>query len=81
MSLWEELKRRKVVRVAVAYLGGAWLGVQIVVTVEGPLSLPDWMDTAVIVLVVIGFPLALILGWVFDLTSTGIKRTNSAEDS
>ena len=81
MSLWEELKRRKVVRVAVAYLVVAWLLVQIVVTVEGPLSLPDWMDTAVIVLVVIGFPLALILGWVFDLTSTGIKRTNSAEDS
>ena len=81
MSLWEELKRRKVVRVAVAYLVVAWLLVQIVVTVEGPLSLPDWMDTAVIVLVVIGFPLALILGWVFDLTSTGIERTSSVESS
>ena len=81
MSLWEELKRRKVVRVAVAYLVVAWLLVQIVVTVEAPLSLPDWMDTAVIVLVVIGFPLALILGWAFDVSPTGINRTSSLEGS
>ena len=81
MSFWEEIKRRKVGRVAVAYAVVAWLLVQIVVTVEAPLSLPAWMDTFVIVLVVIGFPLALILSWAFDLTPTGIERTKRLESS
>ena len=75
LSFWEEIKRRKVGRVAVAYSVVAWLLVEIVVTVEAPLNLPGWMDTFVIVLVVIGFPLALILSWAYDLTPTGIERT------
>ena len=81
MSFWEEIKRRKVGRVAVAYSIVAWLLVEVVVTVEAPLSLPDWIDTVVIVLVLVGFPLALILSWVFDLTSTGIVRTKHLESS
>ena len=81
MSFWEEIKRRKVGRVAVAYAVVAWLLVEIVVTVEAPLNLPGWMDTFVIVLVLVGFPLALILSWVFDLTSTGIVRTTHLESS
>ena len=48
MSFWEEVKRRKVVRVAVVYSIVAWLLVEIAVTVEAPLSLPGWMDTFVI---------------------------------
>jgi len=75
MSFWEEIKRRKVGRVAVAYAVVAWLLVEIVVTVEAPLNLPGWMDTFVIVLVLAGFPLALILSWAYDLTPTGIERT------
>ena len=81
MSFWEEVKRRKVVRVAVVYSIVAWLLVEIVVTVEAPLSLPGWMDTFVIVLVMVGFPLALILSWAYDLTPTGIKRTKHLESS
>jgi len=81
MSFWEEIKRRKVGRVAVAYSIAAWLLVEVVVTVEEPLSLPGWLDTSVIVLVLVGFPLALILSWVFDLTSTGIVRTKHLESS
>ena len=64
MSFWEEVKRRKVVRVAMVYSVVAWLLVEIVVTVEAPLNLPGWIDTFVIVLGVVGFPLALILSWV-----------------
>jgi len=79
MSFWEEIKRRKVARVAVAYLVVAWLLVEVVVTVEEPLGLPGWLDTSVIVLVLVGFPLALILSWVFDLTSVGIIRTKHLE--
>ena len=81
MSFWEEVKRRKVVRVAVVYSIVAWLLVEIAVTVEAPLSLPGWMDTFVIVLVLVGFPLALILSWAYDLTPTGIKRTKHLESS
>ena len=53
MSFWEEVKRRKVVRVAVVYSVVAWLVVEIVVTVEAPLNLPGWLDTFVIVLVLV----------------------------
>ncbi len=81
MSFWEEIKRRKVGRVAVAYAIVAWLLIQIVVTVEAPLNLPGWMDTFVIVLVLVGFPLALILSWAYDLTPTGIERTKHLESS
>jgi len=78
-NLFQELKRRKVFRVAIAYSVVGWLLVEIVVTVEEPLSLPNWMDTFVIVLVLVGFPLALILSWAYDLTSTGIERTKHLE--
>jgi adenylate cyclase len=79
MSFWEEIKRRKVIRVAVAYSAVAWLLVQIVVTVKAPLNLPDWTDTFFIVLVMVGFPIALILSWAYDLSSTGIVRTKHLE--
>jgi adenylate cyclase len=75
MTIWEEIKRRKVFRVAVVYSVVAWLLVQIVVTVEAPLSLPGWIDTLVIVLVVIGFPIALVLAWAYDLSPAGLERT------
>jgi TolB-like protein len=81
MSFWEEIKRRKVGRVAVAYSVVAWLLVEVVVTVEAPLNLPGWIDTVVIVLVIVGFPLALILSWAYDLTPTGIERTTHLESS
>jgi adenylate cyclase len=81
MSFWEEVKRRKVVRVAVAYSVAAWLLIEIVVTVEAPLNLPGWVDTFVIVLLVAGFPLALILSWAYDLTPSGIERTMHLENS
>jgi adenylate cyclase len=81
MSFWEEIKRRKVVRVAVAYSIVAWLLVEVAVTVEAPLNLPGWIDTFVIVMVVVGFPLALILSWAYDLTPTGIERTKHLDSS
>jgi adenylate cyclase len=81
MAFWEEVKRRKVVRVAVVYSVVSWLLVEIVVTVEAPQNLPGWMDTFFIVLVVVGFPLALILSWAYDLTPTGIERTKHLERS
>jgi len=74
VSFLSEIRRRKVFQVAAVYAVVAWLLVQIVSTVEAPLSLPDWFDTAIIVLLAVGFPIAVILSWAFDLTSEGVVR-------
>ncbi len=73
MSFLREMTRRKVFQVATVYAVVAWLLVQIVATVEVPLSLPDWFDTVAIVLLALGFPIAVILAWAFDLTAQGIR--------
>ena len=74
---FSELRRRKVFRVVALYGVTAWLLVQVVVAIEEPLSLPDWFDTSIIVLLMIGFPVALILAWAFDLTPDGVVRTSA----
>jgi len=79
MSLLGEIKRRKVFQVAAVYAVVTWLLVQIVATVEAPLNLPEWFDTAVIVFLAVGFPIAIILSWAFDLTPGGVERTGPAE--
>jgi hypothetical protein len=75
MSFLAEIKRRKIFQVAAVYAVVAWLLIQIVATVEEPLSLPGWFDTAIIVLLAVGFPIAIILAWAFDLTP---QETRSA---
>jgi len=75
-----EIKRRKVFQVAAVYAVVAWLLVQIVATVEEPLNLPDWVDTFVIVVLAIGFPVALVLSWAFDLTPESVKSAEPATD-
>lgn len=75
----EELKRRNVFKVAVAYAIAGWLIIQIVTVIEAPLNIPDWFDTVVIVLVGIGFPLALIFAWAFELTPEGLKKSKEVE--
>ena len=74
MSFLGEIKRRKVFQVVAVYAVVAWLLIQIVTAVEEPLSLPEWADTLVIVLLAIGFPITLIISWAFNLTSEGIVR-------
>lgn len=76
MSFWGELKRRDVFKVAVAYLVASWLIVQVVGVLTEPLSLPDALDTAVIVLLAVGFPFALIVAWVYEVTPEGIRVTD-----
>jgi adenylate cyclase len=79
-TLWKEIKRRKVVRVVVVYLLVGWGLIQIADATIDPLRLPDWADTLVIWLVALGFPIAVILAWVLDVTPGGIKVTESIED-
>ncbi len=72
---FEELKRRKVVRVAVAYIVGAWLLLQVADATFEPLNLPSWSTTMVLWLLILGFPVALILAWALEVTPEGIRRT------
>ena len=73
-SFWGELKRRKVVKVAVAYAVVGWLLVEIASTIFPIVQLPNWTTTFVTMLVLLGFPLALVLSWAFEVTPEGLKR-------
>jgi eukaryotic-like serine/threonine-protein kinase len=70
-----ELKRRHVYRVAVAYAVVAWVVVQAASIVVPELMLPAWITRALIVVAILGFPLALVLAWAFDITPAGVQRT------
>lgn len=73
-----ELRRRKVFRVAGAYLVVAWLLVQVAATTFEPMGLPGWTVKLVIILAALGFPFACALAWAFDVTPGGIERTPPA---
>ena len=78
MSLVSELKRRKVFKVAVAYLVVAWVVIQVVTTVAPQLGVPDWAPRLITLVVLLGFPVALVLSWVFDVTPEGIRADASS---
>ncbi len=79
MSFLEEIKRRKVIQVAAVYLVVAWLIMQVVDVVNEPLNLPDWFDTVVILFLGIGFPIAMILSWAFNITPEGVVRDRGSD--
>lgn len=76
-NLFSELRRRRVFRVAAVYAVAAWAVIQGTGTLVQLLELPAWTGKLVFVLVLIGFPIALLLGWVFDVTADGVQRTTS----
>ena len=73
-NLFDELKRRKVFRVAVFYTAAAWVLMQVADVVLPALRLPDWTVTVVVVTLIAGLPVAIIVAWIFDWTPTGIQR-------
>jgi TolB-like protein/Tfp pilus assembly protein PilF len=75
-----ELKRRNVYKVAIAYAVVAWLLMQIATQVFPFLEIPNWAVRLVILLIVIGFPIALVIAWAFELTPEGLKRTEFADE-
>jgi TolB-like protein/Tfp pilus assembly protein PilF len=79
MSLIAELKRRNVFRVGVAYAIVAWLLVEVASVVLPTFGAPDWVLKALTFLVILGFPLALILAWAFELTPEGIKLEKTVD--
>jgi len=78
-GFFEELKRRHVWRVAIAYAVVAWLLVQVATQVFPFFNIPDWTVRLVVVLIAIGFPVAVIFAWVYELTPEGIRRTAPAD--
>ena len=79
--LLAELKRRNIFRVGATYAVVAWLLMQVGVVLETSLRLPDWFDTVVTVALLIGFPIALIITWAFELTPEGVRRTLDLDDA
>lgn len=74
MSLFKELKRRKVFTVGIAYVLIAWLVAQVLQLVFESFGTPDWAIKTVLVLLATGFPFALFFAWVYELTPDGLKR-------
>jgi hypothetical protein len=73
-SLWAELKRRNVFRVAAAYAVVAWLLIQAADILLGNFGAPDWVFKSFAALLLLGFPLALFLSWAYELTPDGVRR-------
>lgn len=76
-QLWSELLRRRVIRVAVVYIVVGWIVIEVASTVLPPLGLPAWAVTLVIALIALGFPIAVAMGWMFDVGPHGMERTPS----
>ena len=73
-GLWSQLRERKVIRVAITYVLVGWVLMQIGEVTFAGLGIPSWALTLLIVLVISGFPIALILAWAYELTPQGIRR-------
>src|SRR5438132_8773479 len=75
-GFFAELKRRKVYRVAIAYVVASWALAQGLAQVLPVFDIPNSVIRVVIALLLIGFPVALVLAWIFDITPSGIERTS-----
>lgn len=75
MSMMAELRRRNIIKIAVAYLIVAWLLMQVAALAVPALFLPDWVTTFVVFILMLGFPVALLLAWAYEVTPDGIRKT------
>src|SRR6266581_7728973 len=78
-NFFAELKRRNVYKVAVGYAVVGWLLIQVATQVFPFFEIPNWGVRLAVLLIVVGFPIALVIAWAFELTPGGIKRTEVAE--
>jgi hypothetical protein len=78
-KFFNELKRRQVIKAAIAYLVVAWVLLQVVTILLDIFHAPDWVKKAFTIFLIIGLPIWIIISWIYDFTSQGIKKT--AEDS
>ncbi len=80
-QFWQELKRRRVVHVITVYASGSFVIIELINNLTEPLNLPTNLATIVVVVLAIGFPLAVILAWIYDLSPEGIEKTKPAEET
>ncbi len=78
-NFFSELKRRNVYKVAVAYAVVGWLLIQVATQVFPFFEIPNWVVRLVVLLIVLGFPIALVIAWAFELTPQGFQRTEIAD--
>ena len=78
-NFWQELKRRNVYRVAVNYAVVAWLLLQVASILLPTFEAPNWIMQVITIVLIIGFPIALIMAWIYELSPSGLKRTDSSE--
>src|SRR6266516_4725464 len=78
-NFFAELKRRNVYKVAVVYAIVGWLLVQVATQVFPFFEIPNWAVRLIVLAIVIGFPIALVIAWAFELTPEGINRTEIAD--
>src|SRR5210317_1436242 len=81
MSFFDELKRRNVFRVAIGYIITAWLLLQIVDLVLENINAPDWVMQVFMLAMVVGFPIALLVAWAFEVTPEGVKLAKNVDQS
>ncbi|PHS41218.1 MAG: hypothetical protein COA91_02565 [Robiginitomaculum sp.] len=79
-TLFTELKRRNIFRVAGVYAVVGWILMQVAALLENSLNLPAWFDTVITAALLIGFPIALLMAWAFEMTPQGVKRTENVAD-
>src|SRR5213082_3782696 len=78
-SFFSELKRRNVYKVAVAYIVAGWALSQGIARVFPVFDIPNWAIRMIVLLIILGLPVALVLAWAFEITPQGIKRTEAAD--
>src|SRR5205085_9440569 len=79
INFFAELKRRNVYKVAVAYAVVGWLLVQVTTQVFPIFEIPNWALRLIVLVIIIGFPIALVIAWAFELTPEGLKRTEDID--
>src|SRR5437879_12331462 len=78
-NFFAELKRRNVYKVAVAYIVAGWALSQGIAQVFPVFDIPNWIIRLIVLLIILGLPIALVLAWTFEITAQGIKRTETAD--
>src|SRR6266702_3487318 len=79
MNVFSELKRRNVYKVAAAYAVIGWLLVQVATQVFPFFEIPNWAVRLIVLAIVIGFPIALVIAWAFEITPEGLQRTDDVD--
>ena len=81
MSFIKELKRRNVIRVAAAYIVIGWLLLQVADTLTPALHLPEWIASAIALVLILGIIPTLLFSWAYELTPEGFKKDSEVDDS